>query len=541
MPEALRCPGCGAGLPADAPEGLCPGCLLNEAMQGGSGSGDGPGTTTPHSPGSAFVPPRPEDLAPHFPQLEVIELLGQGGMGVVYKARQVRLDRLVALKILPPELWRRPGLRRAVRPRGPGPGPARPSPDRRRPRLRRERRAVLPPHGVRRRGQPPRPAPSGAIEARGGDADRPAGLRGAPVRPRGGDRPPRHQAGEHPARPQGQREDRRLRPGQAPGVDGADSALTGSRQVIGTLRYMAPEQMDTPLAVDHRADIYSLGVVFYEMLTGELPMGRFAPPSKKAEVDVRLDEVVLRALEKEPERRYQHVSEVKTEVESLSAPPRHRGTRPGRGPDAERGHPAANWRQPRLLIVLLGVVSLIAVGGICWLISRVMVGQRVLAVGLGLAVLWLRAWESISPDSAKGYPVGADREMAGMAVDCPDRYPLRPLLLLSSMSRLREMVVQWDSERDVERPRARLANVAPYPEGLRSLHHDTQACALMWLANPAPGAGLPGLDDASVALGGAGWPDRDVFFGPMDTHRKSLASLPARTWIYRAPADPAGH
>ena len=75
---------------------------------------------------------------------------------------------------------------------------------------------------------------------------------------------------------------------------------------------MAPEQIEHPLEVDHRADIYSLGVVFYQMLTGELPIGRFAPPSKKVQIDVRLDEVVLRALEKEPERRYQQASEVKS-------------------------------------------------------------------------------------------------------------------------------------------------------------------------------------------------------------------------------------
>src|SRR5690606_12181824 len=67
--------------------------------------------------------------------------------------------------------------------------------------------------------------------------------------------------------------------------------LTATHQVMGTLRYMAPEQMERSHTVDHRADIYSLGVVFYEMLTGQVPAGHFEPPSRQVRVDSRLDEI----------------------------------------------------------------------------------------------------------------------------------------------------------------------------------------------------------------------------------------------------------
>jgi len=97
-----------------------------------------------------------------------------------------------------------------------------------------------------------------------------------------------------------------------------DYSLTGTRHALGTPNYMAPEQMDTPTKVDHRADIYALGVVFYEMLTGELPMGRFELPSKKLKVDIRIDEVVLKSLERNPELRYQTAGAVKTDMDTIT-------------------------------------------------------------------------------------------------------------------------------------------------------------------------------------------------------------------------------
>ncbi len=84
----------------------------------------------------------------------------------------------------------------------------------------------------------------------------------------------------------------------------AEFTLTGTQQVMGTIDYMAPEQRTSPQDVDHRADIYAVGVVLYEMLTGEVPLGRFAPPSERAQVDERFDAVVFRAMEKEPAQRY---------------------------------------------------------------------------------------------------------------------------------------------------------------------------------------------------------------------------------------------
>jgi tRNA A-37 threonylcarbamoyl transferase component Bud32 len=311
MTDAKQCPGCRYPLPADAPQGLCPNCLLQQAF-----FADPPPANTAAYRAPA-VPPSPEELAEAFPQLEVIELLGQGGMGAVYKVRQKRLDRLVALKIVPPELARDSAFAE---------------------RFAREARALA------RLSHPNIVAVYDFGEVKGlyyflmeyvDGVNLRQMIQGGHVKPQEALRiVPQvcaalqyaHDQGivHRDIKPENILVDRR---GQVKiadfglakllGQSMPAPALTGSQQVMGTPHYMAPEQVEHPLDVDHRADIYSLGVVFYEMLTGELPLGRFPPPSQKAGVDVRLDQVVLRTLERDPGRRYQNVSELRTAVEDL--------------------------------------------------------------------------------------------------------------------------------------------------------------------------------------------------------------------------------
>jgi serine/threonine protein kinase len=335
MSESPRCPKCGIQLSADVPAGLCPKCLVQAGFESQVAS-----QPTIHRPDSSrFEPPSLEELAAKFPQLEMLELLGKGGMGAVYKARQRSLDRLVALKILPPEIGRDPRFAE---------------------RFTREARALARlthnhivavydfgqvdglyfimmeyVDGVNLR----QTIQAGNLTAAETLAIVPQICEALQFA---------HDEGivHRDIKPENILIDKRGRVKIADfglakllGPDGSDHSLTGVNQVMGTLRYMAPEQMQGAREVDHRADIYSLGVVFYELLTRELPLGRFAPPSKKVAIDVRLDEVVLRALEQEPEQRYQHASDVKSELETIShtpPPPSDLGNAPGLVPGVQR-------------------------------------------------------------------------------------------------------------------------------------------------------------------------------------------------------------
>lgn len=306
----IACAQCSRPLPADAPEQLCPYCLL--AMD------DEPLTKDESAPlRSRFEPPAVAELQQHFDgeQLEILRLIGSGGMGAVYHARQPRLMRDVALKVLPPELAASPGFdERFVREA--------------RVLARLNHANVVDVYDFGTAG----PYSYLMLEYVDGVNLRDL-MAGGLMNPSDGfEIVPQicdalqyaHDNGvvHRDIKPENILVDSKGRVkitdfglAKLARADAAERELTGTHQVMGTPNYMAPEQIEKPRQVDHRADIYALGVVFYELLTGELPLGRFDPPSRKGNGSRRLDKIVMKTLEKEPERRYDQASSVKSDVE----------------------------------------------------------------------------------------------------------------------------------------------------------------------------------------------------------------------------------
>ncbi|MCX5684515.1 MAG: serine/threonine-protein kinase [Planctomycetota bacterium] len=384
MTEARQCSHCGSELPADAPLGLCPKCVMQVGVDSQRPTVDSAaGSQGSHATG-AFTPPAPADLAARFPQLEILELLGQGGMGAVYKARQPGLDRLVALKILPPGMGADPAFAE---------------------RFTREARSLarlnhpnvvavydfgqagdlyyflmeyIDGVNLREMQRAHRLDPKQALEIVIKVCE---ALQYA------------HDEGivHRDIKPENLLIDKKGRVKIADfglakllGRATADFTLTSAGQVLGTPAYMAPEQVERPGVVDQRADIYSLGVVFYEMLTGELPLGRFQAPSQMVHVDVRLDEVVLKALEKKPERRYQQASEVRSDVEQIS-----------RGPQAPAAAPVGpapafgGAMPPHAMRLMLGLsIGMVA----CALLMTFGVAALVYAWATGTLWQYFGAW-----------------------------------------------------------------------------------------------------------------------------------------------------
>ncbi len=328
---AKPCPQCGAPLPKDAPQGLCPRCLMGQMLQPSGVLGGDQDTL-----GSAALPPLdPAELAPLFPQLEILACLGRGGMGVVYKARQKTLNRLVALKLLAPERADDPSfaerftreaqalaalnhphivdvydfgqtggfyfllmeyvdgvnLRQLLQSRRLTP---------------KEALSIVPPicealqcahdHGIVHRDIKPENLlmdKAGTVKI----AD--FGIAKLIGRTSASEADGSESSAAH---------------AKTDGLADADHSLA-----FGTPDYAAPEQHEGGAALDHRADIYSLGVVLYEMLTGERPTAAMEAPSRRVQVDIRIDEIVLRALQTKPELRFATAADFQAEVESAAA------------------------------------------------------------------------------------------------------------------------------------------------------------------------------------------------------------------------------
>jgi biopolymer transport protein ExbD len=359
MPPNRRCPQCGTALKPGELAGLCPGCLLKQGAVGDT------------APAAVFSPPSPDELARLFPQLEVFALIGTGGMGAVYRARQRELDRVVALKILPPGIGESPAFAE---------------------RFSREARAlaklshpgIVTIHDFGRAdglyyfvmeyvdGLNLRQLlNAGRVEPREALAIVPQicdalqyahdhGIVHRDIKPENIllDRQGRVKVADFGlAKLMGDAEALAT----APTAGAAGPAMTESGHVMGTPEYMAPEQHARPAEVDHRADIYSLGVVFYQMLTGQLPGKPIELPSKRVVIDVRLDQVVLRALEQQPARRYQQVSEVKTMVESVAATPAG-----GVPPEASLG---LLVKGPAIGLILAGLLDVAVFGSVAVLLG----------------------------------------------------------------------------------------------------------------------------------------------------------------------------
>jgi serine/threonine protein kinase/capsular polysaccharide biosynthesis protein len=375
------------------------------------------GLNTNSLSGPKAPPPTPAEIAQHFPSFDILECLGRGGMGVVYKARQKSLNRLVALKILAPEREKdaafaqrfaveaetlaklnHPGivtiydfgqtnglfylvmefvdgvtLRRLLEGNRVSP---------------REALAIVPQicdalqyahdQGIVHRDIKPENI---LLDRRGRLKVADFGLAklvGGTPQPLTPSLSPSD----------GERVAGRLGEGRTP-------ALTDAGKVMGTPTYMAPEQAEQPAAVDHRADIYALGVVFYQMLTGELPGKPLQPPSRKVQIDVRLDEVVLQALEQEPQRRYQQASQVKTALETIAATPAPPPLE--HGAEAATPQPAESRAQGKwtwFFIFLAGIVtvlllefSALALGASALSVDAVSFDGLLLALAAGSAAL----------------------------------------------------------------------------------------------------------------------------------------------------------
>jgi WD40 repeat protein/tRNA A-37 threonylcarbamoyl transferase component Bud32 len=333
MPDNSRCTQCDAELPPDAPEGLCPKCVLGLGLTTAPGSSE----TPPLDPTSATAAEQPPTVrvgvkVRYVGDYELLEEIARGGMGVVYKARQASLNRIVAVKmILAGQLASETDVKRF---RSEAAAAAR---------LQHKNIVAIHEVGehegqhyfsmdfvdgpslaevVRKGPLPARQAAqcvktiAEAVEHahRQGILHRDLKPSNILLDPQGQPRVTDFGLAKHVASG-----------GRQPPDESPDSGLTATGQVLGTPSYMPPEQATGEGCVDSRSDVYSLGAVLYELLTGHVPFQAETPaltiqqiletepvaPARLLPTIPRdLDTVCLKCLQKDPQRRYASAQEL---------------------------------------------------------------------------------------------------------------------------------------------------------------------------------------------------------------------------------------
>lgn len=303
------CAVCGTAISPGSPAGLCPHCLLKQGLS----------ETTLNIPPASDAPSFSlEELQKYFPQLEIIEFIGRGGMGSVYKARQTKLNRLVAVKVIPtarntPEFSQRFMQEAQALARMSHPNIVTVYDVGEQDRFCYFVMEFVEGKDLRQLISSRSLQPSGALNIAMSicDALQYAHDNGVIHR----DIKPGNILIDNSGRVK--IADFGLAKIVNPGSP--DFSLTMSNESMGTPYYMAPEQHASSHTVDHRADIYSLGILMYEMLTGELPVGSFEPPSGKANVTSSVDNIVIRALKTDPALRYQNARDIRADIERVLA------------------------------------------------------------------------------------------------------------------------------------------------------------------------------------------------------------------------------
>ena len=293
--------------------------------------------------------------------------------------------------------------------------------------------------------------------------------------------------------------------------------LTSPGATVGTVAYMSPEQVRAK-ELDARTDLFSFGAVLYEMVTGQLPfcgetsglifkaiLDSDPPPAIRFNRDVppKLEEIIHKALEKDRELRYQHASDIRTDLQRLK-----RDSESGRAPSAASTsivRPAAlkNWKMLALAGVGVGLVALVAV----WLVR-----SRVPAVPTAIIE------HRISPASLDDPPASGKVSPNG-------RY-----LLYSTMNRnMRILNLESGEQHDFalsEVSRSRFGEFSWFPDGeklLLTAHPKDETEAWVLYAYSILGGGLQeirtNVDDAKIAPDGS-----SIAF---TQHRKELWTMDA--------------